>query len=722
MNVTAPEQHRRPAPAAALTGFVLVWVAVTLSAIIPARSPQHFEWSTSAPEAQGISSSRLQALKSDLEIKKSTSLLVIRNDAIVYEWYAEGAGRTKTHYTASMAKAVVGGLSLGVALTDHRLGLDDLAAKYVPQWKGDPRKAQITIRQLGSHTSGLDDAEADNLAHEKLTGWKGDFWKQLEPPNDPFTIARDLTPAVFEPGQTFQYSNPGIAMLTYAVTASLRDSRWPDIRTLLHDRVMQPIGVADEEWSIGYGKTYRLEGLPLVAAWGGGAYTARAAARVGRLMMRQGDWDGVQLLDQAAVRQVTSDAGTPGIAAMGWWSNNDNRYPTLPRDTFWGSGAGHQVLIVIPSLKLIAVRNGESLGNAQEHHDTLNAILFTPLVQTIVAGTNSPRRQAAYPPSPVISRIEWAPPETIVRRAEGSDNFPITWGDDNQLYTAYGDGRGFAPFVAEKLSLGFAVMRGTPLDFTGMNIRSATGEQRGDGPRGRKASGMLMVNGVLYMWTRNAGNAQLAWSPDHARTWTWSDWKFRQSFGCPGFVNFGRNYAGARDNYVYIYSHDSDTAYAVADRMVLARVPRDRIRDRDAYEFFKGLSGDRQPMWTKNIDERSGVFENPGGCYRSGMTFNAALRRYLWCQIGPDQDSRFAGGLGIYDAPEPWGPWTTAYFTDRWDVGPGESASFPSKWMSADGRRLYLVFSGNDSLSVRRAVLTLPSGRSAGRTADNSEY
>ena len=81
----------------------------------------------------------------------------------------------------------------------------------------------------------------------------------------------------------------------------------------------------------------------------------------------------------------------------------------------------------------------------------------------------------------------------------------------------------------------------------------------------------------------------------------------------------------------------------------------------------------------------------------------AGLNRYLWVQTGLGDDPRFAGGLTIYDAPEPWGPWTTVFATERWDVGPGETASFPPKWMSPDGRTLYLVFSGDDCFSVRRA-------------------
>jgi hypothetical protein len=78
---------------------------------------------------------------------------------------------------------------------------------------------------------------------------------------------------------------------------------------------------------------------------------------------------------------------------------------------------------------------------------------------------------------------------------------------------------------------------------------------------------------------------------------------------------------------------------------------------------------------------------------------------YLWCQTHPGNDARFAGGFGIYDAPEPWGPWTTVFYTEQWDVGPGESSSLPTKWMSGDGRTVHLVFSAEDSFSVRRATL-----------------
>lgn len=684
-------------------------LALFVSISIAGAKADEWDWGRSAPEAQGMSGKTLENMRSTLATKGTKALLVIRNDAVVLEWYAPQHSATQPHYTASMAKAIVAGVSLAVAVSDGRIALDDRAARYISQWKGDPLKSRITIRHLGSHTSGLEDAEEARRPHDQLTGWKGAFWKRLNPPDDPFTVSRDLAPVLFDPGHEMRYSNPGIATLTYAVTASLRDAPERDVRTLLRERVMRPIGVPDREWSVGYGTTVNVDGLPLIGSWGGASYTARAVARVGRLMLQAGQWNGKRLLSAEAVRATTADAGTPGHGAMGWWSNNEGVCEGLPRDALWGTGAGHQVVLVVPSLNLIAVRNGDLIEKTEPGPRAFQEPLFRLLFQPLASAVTAPRpaaNAAPYPPSPVISRIEWAPKETITRAAQGSDNWPLTWGGDDLLYTAYGDGRGFDLSGTPKLSLGLARVAGGPGDFRGTNLRASSVEQKGEGQAGKKAGGLLMVDDVLYLFTRNAGNAQLAWSNDRGAHWSWSDWKLSTSFGCPTFLNFGPSYAGSRDEYVYVYSHDADSAYEPADRMVLARVPKSRIRERAAYELFTGLDPAGAPLWTNDIAQRGAVFTHAARCYRSGITYNAGLRRYLWCQTLPGGDPRFHGGLGIYDAPEPWGPWTTVFYTEDWDVGPGETSSFPTKWMSRDGKTVYLVFSGDDHFSVRKATLT----------------
>ena len=62
-------------------------------------------------------------------------------------------------------------------------------------------------------------------------------------------------------------------------------------------------------------------------------------------------------------------------------------------------------------------------------------------------------------------------------------------------------------------------------------------------------------------------------------------------------MNFGPDYEGARDEYVYVYSPDATTAYEPADRMVLGRVPKAHLADRGAYEFFVRLAPSGNGPW-----------------------------------------------------------------------------------------------------------------------------
>jgi hypothetical protein len=464
-----------------------------------------------------------------------------------------------------------------------------------------------------------------------------------------------------------------------------------DIRDALRDRILRPIGVGDEQWSIGYGRAYEVDGLPLWGNWGGGSFTARATARVGQLMLESGRWHEKELVRQRWAETMTRYAGMPAPArkegsrapasGLCWWVNHDGVWAGVPRDAFAGAGAGHQLLLVVPSLKLVAVRNGEALATGDDAFWTAAyREVFDPLMKTLSASETPP-----YPPSAVIRSIVFAPESTIRRDAVESDNWPITWGDDDHQYTSYGDGHGFPPLTEKKLGQGFARITGGPENFHGENIRTATGERLGDGRASPKASGMLMVNGVLYAWVRNTGNAQLAWSEDHARTWQWG-FKLDVSFGSPAFLNFGKNYAGARDNYVYFYSQDGPSAYDIDDRLVMGRVPKGRIRERAAYEFFERLDGGRA-IWTRDIARRGPVFQWPGHCQRLDAVYHPGLKRYLLALA-----YNHSGAWGIFDAPEPWGPWTTAFHTNDWGLGPTHGYRLPAKWI--DGDRMYLIFSG----------------------------
>ncbi|MBW2522799.1 MAG: serine hydrolase [Deltaproteobacteria bacterium] len=344
------------------------------------------DWEVGDPADHGFDPDGLDAMWSELESRGTQALLVIRHDAIVYEAYAGSRTRTDPHYTASMAKALVGGTALMVAMHDGRIDPDDLGADHVPQWVGDPDRDAISVRHLATHTSGIEDAEEGGLPHDQLTGWKGDFWARLDPPNDPFSISRDLAPVLFSPGTDEAYSNPGIAMLGYAVTASLAGQPQVDLRSLLSARIMDPIGVPSSEWSCGYGTTFDVDGHALVAAWGGANYSPNATARVGRLMLCRGQWNGQSLIDEAVVLEATKHAGTPAPSGLSWWVNQygdgSKRSGSLPEDAFWGAGAGNQILLVVPSLEIVLVRNGSQLLSG-DFFGGLEQYLFAPLMAAL---------------------------------------------------------------------------------------------------------------------------------------------------------------------------------------------------------------------------------------------------------------------------------------------------------------------------------------------------
>jgi hypothetical protein len=224
-----------------------------------------------------------------------------------------------------------------------------------------------------------------------------------------------------------------------------------------------------------------------------------------------------------------------------------------------------------------------------------------------------------------------------------------------------------------------------------------------------------MVQGVLYMFVRNAGSGgeqcQLAWSSDYASTWTWASWKFEE-FGYLTIVNYGKNYSGARDNYVYLVTPNGPDAYNNYDSFVLLRVHKDSIRTESAYQFYSGTDP-ANPQWSSNIAYRKAVFTQSGRCWRSSVSYNPAIGRYIWWQLKMDDGgavtARYDGGLGVFEAPEPWGPWRTAFYVEmqQWDKGAGETGCFPTKWMSQDGKTMHMVSATDDCFAVRACTLTV---------------
>jgi CubicO group peptidase (beta-lactamase class C family) len=494
---------------------------------------------------------------------------VTRYGKLVMQW-----GDQERRYDLKSTTKSIGVTAVALALKDGKFeSLQDPAGKYHPDFGVPPESNaqtgwldKITLFHLATQTAGFD----------KRGGY---------------------TKLMFAPGTKWAYSDGGPNWLAECVTLAYGR----DLQELMSDRVFGRLGISrsDLTWRSNAYRDKEINGVQRREFGSGIHANVNAMARIGYLYLRRGRWRNQQVIPASFVeiaRNVPKAVGGLPVVksetyfnasdhyGLLWWNNADGTMAKVPRDAYWSWGLYDSLIVVIPSLDIVAARAGKSLN--KQWSSSYTAI--EPFIEPIAMAAKA-KDAPAYPPSPVIKGIEWAPADTIIRKASGSDNWPVTWADDGNQYSAYGDGWGFEPKTKKKLSLGVVKVVGSPTDFQGINVRTKTGERLGQGPNGAKASGMLMVDGVLYMMVRNTGNSQVAWSTDYGKTWKWCDWKFTTSFGAPSFLNFGKNYAGARDGFVYVYSQDAETAYDAADAMVMARVPKGKIRNRAAYEFFKGL-------------------------------------------------------------------------------------------------------------------------------------
>ena len=129
-----------------------------------------------------------------------------------------------------------------------RVDLDDQVFDRLPQFPlaeadgGDPRLAQITLRQLLAHTGGWD---RDKSFDPMFNPFKAAEVLKVAPPADPATIIRFMQrqPLDFEPGQKYAYSNFGYCLLGRVIEQATGKSYADAVREL----VLEPCGAASLE-------------------------------------------------------------------------------------------------------------------------------------------------------------------------------------------------------------------------------------------------------------------------------------------------------------------------------------------------------------------------------------------------------------------------------------------------------------------------------------------
>ena len=369
------------------------------------------------------------------------------------------------------------------------------------------------------------------------------------------------------------------------------------------------------------------------------------------------------------------------------------------------------------------------------------------LTSPAALAASSAGAQAPYPSSRLVNAVTWDfSTLASLRKAHGSDLWPLTWARDDSLYGAWGDGGGFDgdDDHVGRVSLGFARIDGRPV---AGQVASYSGKNMwGDAPLyavrqakfGGKVGTLLSVGGVLYghggLWLRRSGvyrgdNGQDAqttvWSTDLGLEWHVAPWTSPTDLGT--FLNFGRDNAGAMDRYVYMYycRNGDDT------RVYLKRVPVDKLTSDPAlagyYQYFTHADpGDGESHWSTAESRGTPIFYDPNHALGAEVVYDRGLRRFLLTaghSPSGDYGDASAGQVGLFEGPHPWGPWATLGYYDDWGrLGPHSVGDFlglhlPTKWISRDGKRLWAVFSSMrelDSFNVVRLELSVDPAESSG--------
>jgi len=293
------------------------------------------EWRTSSPEAQGVDSEALVALMDAVEADRLPihSLHVVRYGHLLLDAYFHPFLQGERHDVASVTKSVTTTL---VGLAIARGALPGLDAPVYPLLGAAPpedlRKQQIRLRHLLTTSSGLDCGFAP-YEREMLAMAASPDWVRY---------ALDL-PMRETPGARFAYCSPGFHLLSALVT---RGTNLP-AEDFARERLFAPIGIGDVRWPRD----------PQGISHGAGDLQLRPTdlLRLGHLFLRQGEWDGRQVVPgewiaQATRRQV--DATGAQHYGLGWWVSTD-----IP-GMYQAAGRGGQRLIVWPAKDIVVVVTG----------------------------------------------------------------------------------------------------------------------------------------------------------------------------------------------------------------------------------------------------------------------------------------------------------------------------------------------------------------------------
>lgn len=323
-----------------------------------AKTPEEIE-ATAEMDVQKIAELREWLLKSD---NRPFGAVVIRRDMVVLQVERGNSAVTDTGNVKSCAKAICATV-LAIASeesqsgrTPRRMTFDDKAFDFLlwAQPLSDPRKSQITVRQLLNHTSGItpESTRVPNRGPwELILGHAGDERSQR---------------LAFDPGTDLDYSTHAL----YHAALVCENVTGKSYEQFAITHLLQPIGI--EKWWFEWNDGDPQHGRHASHSMG---LPARELARIGYCMLQNGRWGNRQVIPEWFIRETAASThAVKGIKTFGREAQSFSHGRELPgmlsgemgrdipKDARFKPGSGGQVIAFIPSLDLVIARQTGGSG------------------------------------------------------------------------------------------------------------------------------------------------------------------------------------------------------------------------------------------------------------------------------------------------------------------------------------------------------------------------
>lgn len=296
------------------------------------------------------------------------SVLLYQGGKLVLEEYFYGYTRERTHQLRSATKSIVSALA-GIAITRRALpGVNEPILRHLAYRSyahPDPRKAQITLGQFLSMSSGLDcnDHSTSSPGRETVIDEQPDWVK----------ATLDL-PMINEPGRVAHYCSGGVAVVGRVVENATR-TYLPDFAQA---NLFNPLGVARTDWAWDYNLTNKDREYSQIHL------RPRDMLKFGIILYAQGGhWEGKQVISAGWVKASLARQSTVDDTEYGyfWW------HPWLRVNTGTGEqhvflhsaqGNGGQKIYIVPELKLVAVFTGGAYNMGGSPPNKIMASVILP--------------------------------------------------------------------------------------------------------------------------------------------------------------------------------------------------------------------------------------------------------------------------------------------------------------------------------------------------------